>query len=199
MVYTEAEYLKKSQRERVMLNLLFGKIYNKNGFNDNIYHTPAEGKEPYDSVVCRFKNGIIQKNHIWEAKIRDADYDDILFEKIKYNSLKKIAKKYDAVECDIFYVSSHPSGTYVFNITQIEKDNKLKWIKQSHNISTVELWKGKTEKELVYLPISLAKKVDIKASDIDNEEKRIEEQKKMNSRDNKIKKIIGFSLDLDDE
>jgi len=195
MVYTEAEYLKKSQRERVMLNLLFSKIYNKNGFNDNIYHTPAEGKEPYDSVVCRFKNGSRHRNHIWEAKIRDADYDDILFEKNKYNSLKNIAKKYDAAECDIFYVSTHPSGTYVFNITQIEKDNKLKWIKQHHNISTVELWRGKTEKELIYLPISLAKKVDIKVSDIDNEEKRIEEEKKMNARDYKIRKIFALSLD----
>jgi hypothetical protein len=191
MVYTEQEYLKKSERERIMLNIVFSKIYNKNEYQDNIHHTPADSKEPYDSVVCRFLNGIIKKNHIWEAKIRDANYNEILFEKIKYNSLKKISKRYEeGATTDIFYISTHPNGTYVFNITHIEKEGKLEWIKQEHNRSTVEKWRGKVEKELIYLPIELAKFIDVKVSDIDRVEKEIEESKKP-----KQKKPIGFSLD----
>lgn len=189
MVYTEQEYIKKSERERIMLNELFSKIYNKTNITDNIYHTPAEGKDEYDSVVCRFKDGIIYQNHIWEAKIRDTNYPDILFEKNKYNSLKKICKRFDGAPCEIFYVSTHPNGTYVFNITKIEKDNKLNWIKQEHNRSTVEKWRGKIEKELVYLPSSLAKFVDIKISDINRIEKEIEDARKP-----KPKKQVGFTL-----
>ena len=189
MVYTEAEYLRRSERERIMLNLLFNKIYNKSDIVDNIYHTPADSKEEYDSVVCRFKNNKIYKNHIWEAKIRDIDYNDILFERNKYNSLKKVCKRFDGAPCDIFYVSTHPSGTYVFNITKIEKDKKLEWITQEHNISTVEKWKGKKDKDLIYLPIELAKKIDIKTSDIDKVEKELKEKKLPK------KKIIGFTLD----
>jgi len=188
MVYTEQEFLKKSERERIMLDLLFAKIYNKGATQDNIYHTPADGRDEYDSVVCRFLNGIINKNHIWEAKIRDANYPDILFERKKYQSLKKIAEKYSGADCDIFYVSTHPDGTYVFNITEIEKSGKLEWIKQEHNKSTVMKHLGKIVKDVTYLPIDLAKKVDIKVSDIIAEEKsRI--------MDKKIKKIIGFDLD----
>ena len=191
MVYTEQEYLRKSERERIMLDLLFSQIYNKGNLQDNIYHTPADSKEPYDSVVCRFKDGIINVNHIWEAKIRDANYNEILFEQIKYESLKKISKSYsEACGSEIFYVSTHPDGTYVFNITNIEKQGKLIWIKQEHSKSTVEKWKGKIEKSLIYLPIEWAKKVDIKVCDIDRiENEKIEKLKP------KKKKPIGFSLD----
>jgi len=189
MVYTQQEYIRKSERERIMLNLVFSKIYNKNEYQDNIHHTPADSKEPYDSIVCRFLNGIINKNHIWEAKIRDANYNEILFEKIKYNSLKKVAQRYEGAPSDIFYISTHPNGTYIFNITQIEKDNKLNWIKQEHNRSTVEKWRGKVEKELVYLPIELAKFIDIKVLDIDRVEKEIEDAKKP-----KPKKQPGFTI-----
>ena len=190
MVYTEQEYLRKSERERIMMNIVFSKIYNKGQYQDNIHHTPADSKETYDSVVCRFLNGSIKKNHIWEAKIRDANYNEILFEKIKYNSLKKVAQRYEGAESDIFYISTHPDGTYIFNITNIEKEGKLQWIKQEHNKSTVEKWRGKVMKELVYLPIELAKFIDVKVSDIDKVEKEIEEAKKP-----KKKKAPGFSLD----
>lgn len=189
MVYTEQEFLRKSERERIMLDLLFAKIYNKGKTQDNIYHTPADGKDEYDSVVCRFLNGIISKNHIWEAKIRDANYSDILFEKKKYQSLKKVAERYNGAECDIFYVSTHPDGTYVFNITEIEKSGKLEWIKQEHNKSTVMKHLGKVVKDIIYLPIDLAKKVDIKVSDID----RVENEKKEKSLPKKKKS--GFDLD----
>ena len=188
MVYTEQEYYKKSVRERIMLDILFSRIYNKNEFQDNIHHTPADSKEPYDSIVCRF-DGTIKQNHIWEAKIRDANYTEILFEKIKYESLKKIAKRYEGAPSDIFYVSTHPNGTYIFNITKIEKEGKLEWIKQQHNKSTVEKWRGKIEKQLIYLPIEWGKIIDIKVSDIDRVEKEIEEAKKPK------KKVIGFDLE----
>ena len=188
MVYTEQEYYNKSVRERIMLDLLFSRIYNKSKLQDNIHHTPADSKEPYDSIVCRF-DGTIKQNHIWEAKIRDANYTEILFEKIKYESLKKIAKRYEGAPSDIFYVSTHPNGTYIFNITKIEKEGKLEWIKQQHNKSTVEKWRGKIEKQLIYLPIEWGKIIDIKVSDIDRVEKEIEEAKKPK------KKVIGFDLE----
>lgn len=189
MVYTDQEYFNKSERERIMLDILFSKIYNKGELKDNIHHSPADSKEPYDSIVCRFKGGIIISNHIWEAKIRDANYTEILFEKIKYESLKKIAKRYEGAPSDIFYVSTHPNGTYIFNITKIEKEGKLTWIKQEHNRSTVEKWRGKVEKQLIYLPIDWGKMVDIKVLDIDKFQKEAKEKSLPK------KKVIGFDLD----
>lgn len=189
MVYTHQEFLRRSERERIMLDLLFAQIYNKGKTQDNIYHTPAEGKDEYDSVVCRFLDGRLNKNHIWEAKIRDANYSDILFEKKKYQSLKKVAERYDGAECNIFYVSTHPDGTYIFNITEIEKRGQLEWIKQEHNKSTVMKHLGKVTKDIIYLPIDLGKKVDIRVLDIDKIE--IERKEKLLPK----KKKIGFSFD----
>lgn len=186
MVYTQAEYIKKSERERIMLNLLFKQIYNKNGIVDNIYHTPVDGKDEYDSVVCRFKNDRIYKNHIWEAKIRNENYPTILFEKNKYKSLKKITKRFDGAPCEIFYVSTHPEATYVFNITQIEEKYGLPWITEKHNVSTVELWRGQHDKDIIYLPIEWGKKIDINVNDINRIEKEMIEKK------NPKKKIIGL-------
>jgi hypothetical protein len=189
MVYTEQEYLRRSERERIMLNILFAKIYNQADIRNDIYHTPTDGKEPYDSVVCRFKNNRLHQNHIWESKIRDADYGDILFEKSKYLSLKGVQKRYSEAPCEIFYVSTHPSGTYVFNITKIEEDKKLNWITQSHNVSTVDKSRGKKDKDIIYLPCEWGKKVDIKVSDIDKIEKELKEKRQPK------KKVIGFTLD----
>lgn len=172
-----------------MLNLLFSKIYNTGTSQDNIYHTPECGREVYDSVVCRFnEDGKLYSNHIWEAKIRDANYPDILFEKEKYESLKKIQQKYDGAKCDIFYVSCHPDGTYIFNITKIFE--KIEWKNEMHNRSTVELHRGKKMKTLTYLPISLAKRFDITVADID----RIEKEMEMKRKTKKVKKI-GIDFD----
>lgn len=189
MVYTQEEYIRKSERERIMLNILFKKIYNKGELQDNIHHTATDSKESFDSLVCRFKNNRIYQNHIWEAKIRDVDYNDVLFERVKYNSLKSICKRFDGAPCEIFYVSTHPAGTYVFNITSIEKKYGLPWITQQHNISTVELWKGKKDKDIIYLPIEWGKKIDITIADIDRVEKELKEKSLPK------KKIIGFTLD----
>jgi hypothetical protein len=189
MSYTEEEYIRKSERERIMLNVLFKQIYNKNGIVDNIYHTPVDSREKYDSLVCRFKDNRIYQNHIWEAKLRGANYDDILFEKIKYNSLKKICKRFDGAPCEIFYVSTHPNGTYIFNITKIEEKYSLPWIREKHNVSTVELWKGQHDKDLIYLPSEWGKKVDITIADVDRIEKELKEKSLPK------KKVIGFTLD----
>ena len=182
-------YINESERERIMLNLLFSKIYNKSDLQDNIHHTSSNSLDEFDSLVCRFKDNRIYKNHIWEAKLRPKNYPNILFEKIKHNTLKKVAKRFDGAPCEILYVSTHPSGTYVFNITKLEAENKLEWIKEEHNVSTVEKWKGKVEKEIMYLPIEWAKKVDITIYDIDKIEKEMIEKSKPK------KKIIGFTLD----
>lgn len=52
-----------------------------------------------------------------ELKCRNKHYDDLMLEKTKYDSLKKL-------NCNALYINSTPKGIYIFNINDI----KPKWI-----------------------------------------------------------------------
>lgn len=177
----ENKYYIQSLRERILLDELFKIIYNDK-YDIKYDHTDPYGQDVYDSAVMRFDKNTtyIVDTHIFEAKVRDEDYDDILLEKKKYNDLKRISKRYNNTESKIFYVSCHPSGTYIFNLSTL-KD--IKWVERSLNKSTTELWKGKIDKQVTFLSKEIAKKIDIKNIDID----RIEKEKEVH---NKIENTI---------
>lgn len=52
-----------------------------------------------------------------ELKCRTKHYDDLMLEKTKYDSLKKL-------NCSALYINSTPKGIYIFNINDI----KPNWI-----------------------------------------------------------------------
>lgn len=52
-----------------------------------------------------------------ELKCRNKHYDDLMLEKTKYDSLKKL-------NCSALYINSTPKGIYIFNINDI----KPNWI-----------------------------------------------------------------------
>ncbi len=159
-------YYDRSRLERIMIEELYKEIYTNSKYDIQYYHTPIDSYEVYDSVVNRFEKSTnyLVDTQIFEVKIRDTNYQDILLEKKKYNSLKKESKRcLNGNEITIFYVSCHPSGTYVFNLSKLED---IKWQKESHNISTTELYRGKEDKYVCYLPISSAKFVNIKSTEL---------------------------------
>lgn len=47
-----------------------------------------------------------------ELKCRNKHYDDLMLEKTKYDSLKKL-------NCNALYINSTPKGIYIFNINDI--------------------------------------------------------------------------------
>ena len=157
MENNKQSYQDKSRKERILLDELFKFIYINEEYEIKYYHTPIEGYDIYDSIVTRFNKdtSYLKDTHIYEVKIRDTNYPDILLEKKKYLSLMKEAIKYKNGEpvC-VLYVSCHPTGTYVFNLSKL---NNIKWRKEYHNISTTEKSKGKELKEVTYLPVLDAK------------------------------------------
>lgn len=142
-------YFERAEKERRMLDLLFKTHYK--GDNISYQHTPSEEKYTFDSSVIRFneKNHLLD-THIWEAKIRDKDYDDILLERKKLRALRKATHSFKTgpEPVELYYVSTHPSGTWVFDLSKV---NGVKWIEEEHNISTTDNVYGKEIKQVTYL------------------------------------------------
>ena len=142
-------YLERSEKERIGLNMLFNKIYKGIEGRDFFkYSTPAEGFDCYDGGGGILNNGSRVKSQIFEVKVRDTHYPELMLEKIKLEALNKKAKEFDA---DAYYVNITPSGCYIFKL----KDTiEYEWIKEMHWASTTDKSRGKKLKSLVYIPLS---------------------------------------------
>jgi hypothetical protein len=175
-VNTMETYYDKSRKERILLDELFHIIYKK---DFQYYHTDPYGYDEYDSVTMNFcdNSHIIKSTHIFEAKIRDTSYPTILLEKKKLQNLHKVAKRYSDSPVDIYYVSCHPDGSYVFKLGLV---TSYQWNKEYHNISSTEN-KGTILKEVTYLDIKDAKKIDIKSWDIDRLDRVKESSKQIDT------------------
>lgn len=103
---------------------------------------PYEGMDPYD--IAAHHNNKKQEIDIIELKIRYlegtrldmANKEGWFFEKNKYTSLKKI-KEMDPDRIKIKYISFTNNGTYIWDIDQLEKENKLKIGISSMNKATM--------------------------------------------------------------
>lgn len=100
------------------------------------------------------------KKRVWvEIKIRDTHFDDYFLETKKYNNLEKKRKELflNKDEVVYLYVNFTPSGTYLWNISDISKFEKEK---RSMNKATSTDRKNKTVKEINYLKTNEAKHFD---------------------------------------
>lgn len=176
-------YIDKSRKERVFLKEIFKKIFNYNKYDISYYMTSEEDYDNYDGGSCLFYKGTgtVYKRAIFEIKIRDVHYDDLLLENKKYKSLMK---KAESLDCSVYYISVTPNGTYIWKIS---KDDIYLWNKEEHNKSTTEIEKGTIMKKITYLPITNAKYLDIKTSDYN---KLIKEDIKIEMNNHKQNKCL---------
>jgi hypothetical protein len=146
------DYITRSQIERIGLMLLFNRIY-KGVENTDYYkgYTPEEGFDCYDGCGGNMKEGSIINRQIYEVKVRDTHYPELMLEVKKLNDLTKKAKEFEATA---YYVSITPSGCYVF---KLKEKNAYFWIKKQMPVSTVDPSRGKINKEFTLLDCKDAK------------------------------------------
>lgn len=123
-----------------------------------IYMTPFEGKDYYDVLLYKIKDGVIYNKIFIEIKVREVYYDDMFMETIKYNNIQNHCKKelyLNDDEYKIYYLNFTPKGTFMWD-TKIIKDIPV--TKQLMNKATMSSRNDKKNKSKYDLPISKAKK-----------------------------------------
>ena len=160
----EKTYYENERKGRMLLRELFNRFYSDK-YDIQPYYTEIDLCKCYDAVVTRFNKDTtwLHDTHLYEVKLRDIDYDTILLEKDKYDALIEERKfNYDG-DVKLYYVSCHPSATYVFDLDNVE----LKWISEHHNISSVEKENGTRLKKICYLQKERGKKINIRLDQIE--------------------------------
>jgi hypothetical protein len=112
---------------------------------------------------------------IVEVKVRDKFYPELIFEKIKYDDLKKVRRQMDTkikkeclidIKTRIIYINVTPQGTYFFDIDKLEK--YFEWVNEMHWASTTDKSKGKINKILTKIDSSKGKLYNVKTGDYIN-------------------------------
>ena len=172
---TQNLFYQKSLLERAYLKMIFDKL--PTTYDYKTWMTPAEGFEVYDGVILRFEKGtsILIDRMILEVKVRDRYYPELIFEKNKYDDLKKVRRQMDTktkkeclidVKTRIIYVNITPQGSFFFDIDKLEKD--FEWVNEMHWASTTDKSKGKINKILTKIESSKGKLFDVKTGDYNN-------------------------------
>ena len=98
--------------------------FEKDKYTCNLHNTDMSC--PYDVEMITFNRitGKKLKTYFIEVKIRFEDYATIALEKKKYDGISKEIKKYkdrtsNDIEIEILYLSVHPSGSYLFNLSSM--------------------------------------------------------------------------------
>lgn len=162
MKHTQTKHKSYSSDEligRALLEEIIPTIYaNKEKYNYHYYISDIADTTRYDAFVSIFEiGGQLKANHIIEVKVRDIHYDEMMLEKRKYDELKAVLKREYNV-ADIIYINTTPKGTFIWNVTKLEEQQKIKWETKLCNKSTVQD-KGKIEKRVTLLPINKAKHI----------------------------------------
>lgn len=157
----QTSYSEEELKGRALLVELLPKIYNRDKYKI-YYHLSdlAEG-DVYDAFVSIYnkETGSHLANHIVEVKIRyeNHDKDGYMYEQSKDKSLKSVLKR-NYNTADIIYINATSTGTYIWNVSKLESQNKLKWGYRACNKSTVEYYnssiKDTKEKKVAYLQIA---------------------------------------------
>lgn len=172
---TQQKFYEKSLLERAYLKLIFDKL--PTTYDYKTWMTPADGFDVYDGVILKFEKGTSKliDRYLIECKVRDAFYPELLFEKIKYDDLRKERTKMDRktnkecytdIRSRIVYISVTPQGTYWYDIDKLEKD--FKWVNELHWVSTTDKSKGKINKIVTNIDHKLARPFNIKTGDYIN-------------------------------
>lgn len=172
---TQQKFYEKSLLERAYLKMIFDKL--PTTYDYKTWMTPADGFDVYDGVILRFKKGTSElvDRMIIEIKVRDKFYPELIFEKIKYDDLKKVRRSMDLktkkecfidVKTRIIYVNVTPQGSFFFDIDKLSKD--FEWVNEMHWASTTDKSKGKINKILTKIDYTKAKRFNVKTGDYIN-------------------------------
>jgi hypothetical protein len=136
--------------------------FEKNKYLCNLYATDMSCVYDSEMIVFNRITGKKLKTYFIEVKIRFEDYATVILEKKKFDRITKEIKKYkertsNDIEIEILYLSVHPSGSYLFNLSNMEIIYK-NWsgTKKSTMFHTKNTDAG--DKEAAYLNILDAKK-----------------------------------------
>ena len=154
---TQQKFYEKSLLERAYLKMIFDKL--PTTYDYKTWMTPADGFDVYDGVILRFEKGTstLVDRMIIEIKVRDKFYPELIFEKIKYDDLKKVRRIMDLktkkecfidVKTRIIYVNVTPQGSFFFDIDKLSKD--FEWVNEMHWVSTTDKSKGKINKISIF-------------------------------------------------
>jgi hypothetical protein len=172
---TQNKFYEKSLLERAYLKMIFDKL--PTSYDYKTWMTPAEGYDVYDGVILRFEKGTSKliDRMICEVKVRDTYYPELIFEKIKYDDLKKVRRQMDTktkkeclidIKTRIIYINVTPGGSYFFDIDKLQKD--FEWVNEMHWASTTDKSKGKVNKILTKIETSKGKLFNVKTGDYIN-------------------------------
>jgi hypothetical protein len=168
------KFIEASRKERFCLNNLIP-ILRTNNWEWTTYMTDIYSYDTYDCLLQAYKDGVIKRRFIIEFKLRDSHYGDLIFETKKLKSLKEVV--YDDIT-DILYITTTPNGTYIFNISKLIKEDKLKVSTIMANKATMSSRTDKIKKSVYMLDCEWAKYIPYKFSNVDymNSIKKVEQQ-----------------------
>lgn len=148
------KFIEASKRERFALMNILPLLKSNTNYDWTEYLTDIYSYDVYDCLLQAYIDGSIKKRFIIEIKIRDKHYDDLILETKKLKDLK--SKVYDDIT-DVIYINVTPKGTYLFNVTKLQKENKLTTNKLMANKATMNSREHKIEKSVIYLDYNDAK------------------------------------------
>ena len=162
----ESKFIEASKRERWCLRTILPLIKEMNPkFTWTEYITDIFGYDSYDCLLQAWKDGSVKIRYIIEVKVRTNHYDELILEKKKLNDLKK--KILDPTTTEIIYINITPKGTFLFNISRLEKEGKLITSKMIMNKSTMQSTSNKIEKGIILLDVVKARRFDFKFNEGD--------------------------------
>jgi hypothetical protein len=172
---TQKDFYERALLERAYLKLIFDKL--PTTYDYKTWMTPAEGREVYDGLLFIFEKGTsnLIDRFLIEVKVRDRFYPELIFEKNKYDDLRKertrIDKKtnkecYIDIRSRIVYINVTPQGTYWFDIDKLESE--FEWVNEIHWASTTDKSKGKINKILTKIDCKKGKLYPVKTGDYIN-------------------------------
>lgn len=148
-IYDMNKFIEASKKERYLLKQLLPQIYP----DHQITITPEDSYDTYDALAIKYNDdGIKLYTHIIEVKIRSKSYPKLVYETKKHKQLTKI-KNMDHRN-SIVYISSDPSGTYIFNINDITLPKPIEMIM---NEATMTSLITKITKKVFLIDSELAK------------------------------------------
>jgi hypothetical protein len=98
--------------------------FEKDKYTCNLHNTDMTCPYDVEMIVFNRITGKKLKTYFIEVKIRFEDYATIILEKKKFDGITKEIKKYKErtsfdIEIEILYLSVHPSGSYLFNLSNM--------------------------------------------------------------------------------
>lgn len=141
------------------------RIFEKFLNNRGIYNTQEKKKYQFSKDKFCPIDGVMYKGegkHIFEIKRRSQLYSTLYMEYSKFKSMMQIYKKNNSVK-DGWYINLIDGKMYAFRLSEIAKyvKNTPFAVKQAYCKRTTSEDRGRTDKLMIDLPISLAKVYDL--------------------------------------